>query len=119
MIGFLIEHYAGAFPVWLAPQQVRVIPITDSHFGAAIDLAQRMQAANIRAEADVSSDRMNAKIRAAQLMKVPYMIVIGDQELETDTVALRRRDGSRQNGIPVPDFIASTKERIVRRSSDL
>ncbi len=76
MIGFLIEHYGGNFPTWLAPQQVSVIPITDSHHAFAENLARQMQSEGIRAVADLSSNRMNAKIRAAQLMKVPYMAVI-------------------------------------------
>ncbi len=119
MIGFLIEHYAGNFPVWLAPQQVAVIPITDSHNDYAVQLEQRLQAAGVRAQADLSAERMNAKIRAAQLMKVPYMLVVGDQEVAQETVSLRKRDGSRQNALPVGDFMTLVAQRIAQRSSEL
>ncbi|MCB0184027.1 MAG: threonine--tRNA ligase, partial [Caldilineaceae bacterium] len=118
-IGFLIEHFAGNFPVWLAPQQVSVIPITSDHNGYAERIERELQAAGIRAAADLGSDRMNAKIRAAQLMKIPYMLVVGDQEMENETVALRRRDGSRQNGMPLAEFKADTLERIRTRSLNL
>ncbi|MCG3208962.1 MAG: Threonine--tRNA ligase [Anaerolineae bacterium] len=119
MIGFLIEHYAGKFPVWLSPEQARVIPITDTHNDYAVQLQKRLRAAGIRASADLGTDRMNAKIRQAQLMQVPYQLVIGDQEIENETVALRRRDNSRQNGLPVAEFIAQVKEKIASRSPEL
>ncbi len=119
MIGFLLEHYAGNFPVWLAPIQVRVIPITDAHNEYASNLARRLRELNVRAEADLDSDRMNAKIRKAQLMKVPYMLVVGDNEMQNDTVALRKRDGSRQENMPVGEFIDLVTDRIAQRSSDL
>ncbi len=119
MIGFLIEHFAGAFPVWLAPQQVRVIPITNDHNDYAARLAQQLQAAGVRADADLSSERMNAKIRDAQLMKVPYMLVVGDQEMADNTVALRKRNGERINGMGVDAFHALVKEKIESRSLTL
>jgi threonyl-tRNA synthetase len=119
MIGFLIEHYAGAFPVWLAPEQVRVIPITDAHVEYAGQVATQLKRAGIRGAADLGPERMNAKIRNAQLMKVPYMLVVGDQEMANGAVSLRRRDGSRQNDLPVAEFIAATQERIRSRSTEL
>ncbi|MFN7036104.1 MAG: threonine--tRNA ligase [Bellilinea sp.] len=119
MVGFLLEHYAGNFPVWLSPDQVRIIPITDSHNEYARQLEQEMRAAGIRAEADLGQDRMNAKIRSAQLLKIPYMAVVGDQEVNSRTIALRRRDGSRQNDLPVNAFIEEVKERIRTRSAEL
>jgi len=119
MVGFLLEHYAGNFPVWLSPDQVRIIPITDSHNEYARQLEQEMRAAGIRAEADLGQDRMNAKIRSAQLLKIPYLAVVGDQEVSTRTIALRRRDGSRQNDVPVEAFIEQVKERIRTRSAEL
>jgi len=119
MVGFLLEHYAGNFPVWLSPEQVRIIPITDSHNEYARQLEQEMRAAGIRAEADLGQDRMNAKIRSAQLLKIPYMAVVGDQEVNSRTIALRRRDGSRQNDVPVQAFIEQVKERIRTRSAEL
>lgn len=119
MIGFLIEHYAGAFPVWLAPEQARVIPITDVHNDYAQQVERRLAAAGVRASADIGSERMNNKIRQAQLMKVPYMLVVGDKEMEEGTVALRKRDGSRQNGLPVDAFVADIQARIASRAAAL
>ncbi len=119
MIGFLLEHYAGAFPVWLAPEQVRVIPITDSQNEYATKVVQRLREVGIRAQADLSSDRMNAKIRSAQLMKVPYMLIIGAKEVEAGRVSLRLRDGSQQNNVPLEEFIARARDRISRRAAEL
>jgi threonyl-tRNA synthetase len=119
MIGFLIEHYAGAFPVWLAPEQVRVIPITDSQNEYAQQVEKELRAAGIRARADLNSDRMNAKIRQAQLMKVPYMLVLGENERQAGQVSLRARDGSQENGLVLADFIARAKDRISRRAKEL
>lgn len=119
MIGFLIEHYGGNFPVWLSPEQVRVIPITSGHNEYASGIVERLVDAGVRAEADLSSDRMNNKIRQAQLMKVPYMLVVGDREMEEGTVSLRRRDGKRQNGMPADEFVALVTERIADRASEL
>jgi threonyl-tRNA synthetase len=119
LVGFLIEHYAGAFPVWLAPRQVRVVPITDQHNEYATKLAADLKARGIRADADLADERMNAKIRQAQLLKIPYMAVVGDREVEERTVALRRRDGSRQNGLAVGEFVALVEERVRTRSSEL
>ena len=119
MIGFLIEHYAGSFPVWLAPEQVRVIPITDNHNDYTLSLVRRLRDEGVRAEADLGSERMNAKIRKAQGMKVPYMLVVGDQEMANDAVSLRRRDGSRQDGMPTSEFMALVKARIASRAPAL
>ncbi len=119
MIGFLIEHYAGAFPLWLAPQQVSVIPITSDHNEYAQRIEAQLKAAGLRVEADLSSDRMNAKIRAAQLMKVPYMLVLGDNELANGTVSLRKRDGSRVNDLTVDDFQALALAKYASREATL
>ncbi len=119
MVGFLIEHYAGAFPVWLAPEQVRIIPITDAHTAYARKLEKQLRAEFVRARADLGAERMNAKIRRAQTFKVPYMLVVGDREVSQGTVSLRRRDGSRQNAMPFGEFMALVKERIATRSAEL
>jgi len=119
MIGFLIEHYAGKFPIWLSPEQARIVPITEAHNEYAVQLQQHLKDAGIRATADLGSDRMNAKIRQAQLMQVPYMLVIGDREIEEGTVALRRRDNTRQNGLAVEEFITTTQDRVTTRSGEL
>ncbi|MCB8965303.1 MAG: threonine--tRNA ligase [Ardenticatenaceae bacterium] len=118
-IGFLIEHYAGDFPVWLAPEQVRVIPITDEQNEYAVQLTRQMAHLGIRAHADLDGSRMNAKIRAAQVMKVPYMLIIGEREVREGTVSLRRRDGQRQQGVSPLAFISHVRERIEGRLADL
>ena len=119
MIGFLIEHYGGNFPVWLSPEQVRVIPVTSAHNEYAAQIEKRLAEAGARASADLGSDRMNNKIRQAQGMKVPYMLIVGDRELEEMTVSLRRRDGARQNGMPAEEFISLVTERIASRAKTL
>jgi threonyl-tRNA synthetase len=119
MVGFLIEHYAANFPVWLAPEQVRVIPITDAHNEYAASIAERLIRAGVRAKSDAAAERMNAKIRSAQLMKVPYMLVVGDQEAAAGTVSLRKRDGSRQDGLPLDQFVALATDRIAMRAGEL
>jgi threonyl-tRNA synthetase len=119
MIGFLLEHYAGNFPVWLSPEQVRVIPITDGQNEYANGIVRQLREAGIRVHADVSAQRMNAKIRQAQLMKVPYMLVVGENEMNAGQVSLRVRDGSQQNNIPLGEFLARAKDRIARRASEL
>jgi threonyl-tRNA synthetase len=119
MVGFLIEHYAGAFPVWLSPEQVRVIPITDGQNEYAENIARQLKGEGIRARADMSSERMNAKIRNAQLMKVPYMLVVGNNEMEAGTVSLRVRDGSQENDIQLNEFITRARDRIGRRAGEL
>jgi len=119
MIGFLLEHYAGNFPVWLSPEHVRVIPITDNQNKYAEGIVHQLCEQGIRASADLSAQRMNAKIRDAQLMKVPYMLVVGENEMNAGTVSLRVRDGSRQDNIPLAEFIARARDRIARRASEL
>jgi threonyl-tRNA synthetase len=118
-VGFLIEHFAGKFPVWLAPEQARVIPITDEHRDYALQLAGRLTEAGVRASADLGADRMNAKIRQAQLMQVPYMLVVGDREMAEGTVALRRRDGSRADDLPFAGFLADVTAKTAGRSREL
>jgi threonyl-tRNA synthetase len=119
MIGFLIEHYAGKFPVWLSPEQVRIIPITDDHNEYAQKLAAELFAKGFRASADLSANRMNAKIREAQNFQVPYMLVVGDREIEENAVSLRKRDGSRVNGMPFAEFVALLEDRDKSRSPEL
>jgi threonyl-tRNA synthetase len=119
MIGFLLEHYAGNFPAWLSPEHVRVIPITDPQNEYAENIVRQLRDQGIRASADVSAQRMNAKIRSAQLMKVPYMLVVGDNEARAGQVSLRVRDGSRSDNIPLAEFVARASEKIAHRSSQL
>ena len=119
MVGFLLEHYAGNFPVWLSPEHVRVIPITDPQNEYAEGIVRQLRDLGIRASADTSSQRMNAKIRAAQLMKVPYMLVVGENEAQAGQVSLRVRDGSRADNIPLAEFTARALDRIAKRSSEM
>jgi threonyl-tRNA synthetase len=117
--GVLIEHFAGAFPAWMAPVQVVVIPIADRHLEYARQTAQKLRAEGLRVEADERPERMNAKIRDAQNQKVPYMLVLGDKEMQTEQVSLRVRDGSQQNNIPLSEFISRVKDRIAKRTVEL
>jgi threonyl-tRNA synthetase len=119
MVGFLLEHYAGSFPVWLSPEHARVIPITDNQNEYAQGIVNQLREAGIRVSADVSANRMNAKIREAQLMKTPYMLVVGENEAAAGQVSLRVRDGSRADNIPLAEFIARAKDRISRRAAEL
>ena len=118
-IGFLLEHFAGNFPVWLSPEQVRLIPITDGQNEYVQGLAKKLNAVNIRASVDVSSARMNAKIRSAQLFKIPYMLVIGEREMNEGKVSLRKRDGSRQDDLAMDAFIEMVQEKIKNRSREI
>jgi threonyl-tRNA synthetase len=119
MIGFLIEHYAGNFPVWLAPRQVLIIPISDSHHEYARKLNDSLVATGIRSEADFSAERMNAKVREGQLKKIPYMLVLGDREVANQTVSLRRRDGTKENDLGFDAFDTMVRARIATRSPEL
>ena len=107
--GVLLEHYAGAFPAWLAPVQVVGIPITSEHDGHLQDVAARLRAEGVRVEVDTSDDRMQKKIRTAQKQKVPFMLLAGDDDVSRGAVSFRLRDGSQDNGIPVDEAV----ERIV------
>jgi len=111
-MGVLIEHYGGAFPVWLAPVQAILIPITDRHLDYAFEALGMLKEAGIRAQVDDGSDRMNAKIRNAQVNKIPYMLVVGDQEVESGQVALRLRSGDNPGPMPLEAFIAMARQEI-------
>ncbi|CAA9560241.1 MAG: Threonyl-tRNA synthetase [uncultured Thermomicrobiales bacterium] len=106
-VGGLIEHYAGNFPAWLAPVQVMIVPIADGQIEAATTVQSRLVAAGLRVEVDASSNRMQQKIRAAQLQKVPYMLVIGKREMESGHVAVRLRSGEDLGAMTVDDFLAT------------
>ncbi|HEY7280728.1 MAG TPA: threonine--tRNA ligase [Actinomycetota bacterium] len=114
--GVLIEHYAGAFPLWLAPEQVRVVPIADRHAEAAHALARRLHESGLRAEVDDSRETVPKKVRAAQLMKVPYTLVMGDREIEAGTVSVRDREGHEVRGVAFEDFVGKVTEEAATRS---
>ena len=110
--GVLIEHYGGAFPVWLSPMQAVLVPIADRHLDYAHEVVRKLKAAGIRARVDERSERMNAKIRDAQKLKIPYMLVVGDSEAESGQVALRLRTGENPGPMAVEDFIALARKEI-------
>ena len=114
-MGVLIEHYAGAFPVWLAPVQAVVIPIADRHSDYARTTAARLKDAGLRVEVDERPERMNAKIRDAQMQKIPYMLVVGDKEAESGQVALRLRSGDNPGAMPLEAFLARAQEEVAAR----
>ncbi len=110
--GILLEHYAGAFPVWLAPIQAEVMPITDRTLEYARQVTEKLKAAGIRAHLDDRSEKVNFKIREAQLQKVPYMLVVGDREAENGTVAVRNRKHGDQGAKPLEEFLAEIQRLI-------
>jgi threonyl-tRNA synthetase len=110
--GILIEHYAGAFPIWLAPVQAIVLPITDRQTEYARNVRQQLDAAGIRATVDERSEKVNLKIRDAQLQKIPYMLVVGDREQQSGKVAVRNRKHGDQGAQPLADFIAAVRKLI-------
>ena len=114
-IGILIEHYAGAFPVWLAPQQVRILPITDKHVAYAKELADRMFDMGLRVHLDDRNEKLGYKIREAQVQKVPYTLVVGDKEVEEGTVNVRRRGEGDIGAMKQADFIAMLQQEIAEK----
>ena len=116
--GLLIEHYAGAFPVWLAPLQAIIIPVADRHLDYARKLEAELRKEDIRADVDARSERMNLKIRQAQLDKVPCMLVVGDKELENSTVSIRLRTGEQLQGQPIDAFKEGIKKAINERARE-
>ncbi len=110
--GVLIENFAGAFPPWLAPEQVAVVPVGEMAFEYSTKLVERLKGLGYRAYADLSNDRMNAKIRKAQGNKVPYQLIIGVKEMANDTVSVRYRNGKQANGVSTEAFLAELKETV-------
>ena len=116
-IAILIEHFAGAFPVWLAPEQVRVLPISDTQAGAAVAVHERLLAAGIRSHLDDGNDTLNYRIRDAEVHKVPYMAIIGQREADADSLALRVRGaGNKQEVMPVEAFLVRVTGEIASRA---
>ncbi|MBA3308755.1 MAG: threonine--tRNA ligase [Nocardioidaceae bacterium] len=114
--GILTEHYAGAFPPWLAPVQVAAIPIAERHENYLGDLAAQLEAVGVRVEVDRSDERMQKKIRTAQLQKVPFMVIAGDRDVEDGAVSFRYRSGDQDNGVPVAEAIARIVEAVELRT---
>jgi threonyl-tRNA synthetase len=114
-MAYLIEKYAGAFPTWLSPVQVKVIPVSDRHNEPAKKVVDELKEHGIRAEIDDRSERMNLKIRQAQLEKIPYMVVIGDKEAADNTVSVRKRSGEQLPVQPLASFIEMLAVEIARK----
>lgn len=114
-IGILTEHYAGAFPVWLAPIQARIIPITERHHDYANDLVRQMKESGIRVDVDARSEKMGYKIREGQLQKIPYLLVVGDKEVEARTVSIRKRKEGDVGSKGYEEFIRELTEEIANR----
>ena len=116
-IALLIEHYAGAFPLWLAPVQVRVLPIADRHLPYAASVRDRLAAAGLRVEVDERYEKIGYKIREAQLQKIPYMLVVGDKEAAEGTVAVRARSGGDQGSSSLDQFLHATTSEVSRKAA--
>ena len=114
-IGILIENYAGAFPAWLAPEQVRVMPITDKYNEYAKQIVDKLESQKIRAHLDDRNEKIGYKIREAQVKKVPYMLIVGEKEVESGTVSVRSRDNGEQGAMAVDEFIAKLQDEIKNR----
>ncbi|HET8960956.1 threonine--tRNA ligase [Nocardioides sp.] len=114
-VGVLTEHYAGAFPPWLAPVQVQAIPIAERHNEYLTEVARQMSARGLRVEVDDSDDRMQKKIRNAQLQKVPFMVIAGDQDMEAGAVSFRYRDGHQDNGVPIGEAVDRVVQAVESR----
>jgi threonyl-tRNA synthetase len=110
--GVLIEHYGGAFPMWLAPDQATILSITDAHESYALRIQERLRTSGLRVAADVRGEKLGLKIREAQLAKVPYMLIVGDKEVASDAVSVRTRKGEDLGAIPVEEFIRQAQEDI-------
>ncbi|HLI07759.1 MAG TPA: threonine--tRNA ligase [Ktedonobacteraceae bacterium] len=118
-MAMLIEHYAGAFPVWLAPVQAMIIPIADRHLEYANKVLEMLKAVGVRAEVDARGERMNAKVRDAQMQKIPYMLVVGDKEAAAGAVAVRLRSNENLGPVSLPEFVERVTGRIKTRSKEL
>jgi len=111
-MGILIEHFGGAFPLWLSPIQVQIIPIADRHIEYAENIVHQLKSASIRVTIDSRSERMNSKIREAQINKIPYMLIMGDREIESGTVGVRLRSGEDLGPIEVSNLIDRIKNEV-------
>jgi threonyl-tRNA synthetase len=114
--GVLIEHYTGAFPVWLAPVQAMVLPVSEKQINYAQKVVDALRNARVRVQLDDRNEKLNARIRDAQLQKVPFMIVVGDREAEASTVAVRRRDSGDSGSQPLERLIHWIRELIDTRA---
>ena len=112
----LIEHYGGAFPVWLAPVQVKIIPVADRHLDYAYKLMAELKDEEVRVEVDDRSERLNLKIRQAQLDKIPYMLIVGDKEVDGSSVSVRRRSGEQIPAQPLNSFLEAIRSDVASKA---
>ncbi|MEW6570158.1 MAG: threonine--tRNA ligase [Nitrospirota bacterium] len=117
--GILIEHYAGAFPLWLAPVQVKILTIAERHNGYAEKILEKLRSERIRAVADLENEKIGYKIRNATIMKVPYLAIIGDQEISGDKITVRKRTGENMGAFAIEEFVEFVKEKIRRKSLEI
>ena len=117
-IGFLIEHFAGNFPLWLAPVQISIIPISDKFNDYAFSISDKLKSNNVRVEVDTRSEKMGAKIRTAEVNKIPIMLIVGEKEMQDETVSVRRKFSGNQGSLSVEDFISSILKEIKSRALD-
>ena len=117
--GVLIEHYAGAFPLWLAPVQVGLVPISERHHAYAQQVKAELEAAGLRVEVDGRNEKMNAKIRDFANQKTPYILVMGDKEAEGHAVSVRVRGAGDRGAVPVEEFLAKCHQLVIARSTEL
>ena len=110
--GILIEHYGGAFPVWLAPVQVKILPIADRHFEYAETVYTALQEHDIRAEMDLRNEKIGFKIREAEVNKVPYMVIIGDKEVDAGNLSVRRKGDGDLGSLSIRELLAKVKDEI-------
>jgi threonyl-tRNA synthetase len=113
--GVLTEHYSGAFPPWLAPVQVVGIPVAEAFNDYLVDAIKQIKSAGIRADFDLSDDRMQKKVRNAQMQKIPYMLIVGEEDMNAGAVSFRYRNGEQKNGVPIADAISEILATINER----
>ena len=114
-MGILIEHFAGAFPLWLAPVQVKVLSLTDRNNDYARKVFERLQAEGIRCELDDRNEKVGYKIREASSMKIPYLVIVGDEEEKNDTISMRGRGFENKSGLSLDEFVGRLKEEIANK----
>ena len=118
-LALLIEKYAGAFPTWLAPTQVKVMSLSERHADYVSDIAKEMEKAGIRVELDTRNEKIGYKIREAQLEKVPYMVVCGDKDIEAGTISVRSRKGGEQESMTLDQFIAKIQKEVAEKTLNI
>ena len=117
--GVLIEHYAGAFPMWLAPVQVGLVPISEKHIDYANAVKAKLEAAGLRVELDARNEKMNAKIREFTLQKVPFVLIMGDKEAASEAVSVRTRGKGDEGSVGLAEFIERAKRLVAEQSPQL